>query len=480
MKLHAFADDTLGAHDAVALAALIDKGEISAREACAAAIARAQHVGTLDAVACEDYERALRRADAVAAGPFRGVPSFIKDNVDVAGLPTRHGSLAVPARPAKADGPFAQQYLAQGFVVLGKSRLPEFGFNATTEFAYGAPPTRNPWHTDYSCGASSGGAAALVAAGVVPVAHANDGGGSIRIPAACCGLVGLKATRGRIVDDKAARSLPVNIIGEGVVSRSVRDTAHFLAAMERGGRDRRLSPVGLVEGPGPKGLRIAVVYDSIIGTATDAATRETVRRTAAVLERLGHHIEEIPAPVPASFPDDFTLYWGFLACMVERFGRHTMAPGFDGSRIDPLTRGLSALFRSRLRRFPGALMRLRGAQREYQRTAARLGHDAVLSPVLAHTTPKLGDLSPAQDFDTLLAKLRNYVSFTPLNNVAGSPAITVPGGVSELGLPIGVQLQAAHGDERTLLEIAYALESAQPWPLLSSAATDISRSVRIE
>lgn len=468
MKLHAFTDDALGRHDAVALAKLIDDGEISAREACVAAIARAQALGALDAIACEDYERALRRADAPAAGPFRGVPSFIKDNVDVAGLPTRHGSLAVPARPAAVDGPFAQQYLAQGFVVLGKSRLPEFGFNATTEFAYGAPPTRNPWHTDYSCGASSGGAAAMVAAGVVPIAHANDGGGSIRIPAACCGLVGLKATRGRIVDDKAARSLPVNIIGEGVVSRSVRDTAHFLAAMERGGRDRRLPPVGLVEGPGDKGLRIAVVYDSIVGAPTDAATRETVRRTAAVLAGLGHHVEEIPAPVPTSFPDDFTLYWGFLAFMVERFGRHTIAPGFDASRVDPLTRGLSALFRRQLRRFPGALMRLRGAQREYQRTATRLGHDAVLSPVLAHTTPPLGVLSPAQDFEVLLERLRNYVSFTPLNNVAGNPAIALPAGRSAEGLPIGVQLQAAHGAERTLLELAYALEAEQPWPLLSS------------
>jgi amidase len=469
-RLHAFRDDALAAYDAVALADLIARGEISAREACGAAIARASSVGALDAVACEDYERALRRAGTPSPGPLSGVPTFVKDNVDVAGLPTRHGSAAVPGRPAATDGPFVQQFLAQGFIALGKSRLPEFGFNATTEFADGTPPTRNPWHTDYSCGASSGGAAALVAAGVVPIAHANDGGGSIRIPAACCGLVGLKPSRGRFTDDKAARSLPINIISESVVTRSVRDTAHFVAAMERSWRNRRLPPVGLVEGPGRGLLRIGVVYDSIVGERTDAATRDTVRRTALALERLGHRVEEMPAPVPVSFADDFTLYWGFLAFMVSRFGKHVVAPGFDASRIDPLSRGLAELFRAKLRRFPGALYRLRGARQQYAQTFERLGYHAILSPVLAHAPPRLGHLAPDQHFDTLLERLRNYVSFTPLNNIAGSPAISVPAGFSPEGLPIGIQLQAAHGAERTLLELAYALEQAQPWPLLSAAS----------
>jgi amidase len=466
-RLHAFRDDALAAHDAVALAALIARGEISAQEACAAAVARAEAVGALDAIACADYERALQRAARPPPGPLSGVPTFVKDNVDVAGLPTRHGSAAVPARPASSDGPFVRQFLAQGLVTLGKSRLPEFGFNATTEFADGAPPTRNPWHTGFSSGASSGGAAALVAAGVVPIAHANDGGGSIRIPAACCGLVGLKPSRGRFIDDKAARSLPINIISDSVVTRSVRDTAHFVAAMERSWRNRRLPDVGLVEGPGRTGLRIGVVYDSIVGNRTDAVTREAVRRTASVLAGLGHRIEEIPAPVPASFADDFTLYWGFLAFMVSRFGHRVVAPGFEAGRIDPLSRGLAALFRARMHRFPGALLRLRRARLQYADTFERLGYDAVLSPVLAHAPPPLGFLAPDQDFATLLERLRNYVSFTPLNNIAGSPAISVPAGTSDDGLPIGVQLQSRHGDERTLLELAHALEQAQPWPLLA-------------
>ncbi|ULQ45538.1 amidase [Flagellatimonas centrodinii] len=468
MTQHAFRDDALGDDDAVGLAARIASGEISAAEACEAAIARAEGMAALNAIAHPDFEGARRVATRPVQGVFAGVPTFIKDNVDVAGLPTGHGSAAVTPRPAKGDGPYVRQYRAQGFVNLGKSRLPEFGFNAATEFADGTPPTRNPWAPDYSPGASSGGAAALVASGVVPIAHANDGGGSIRIPAACCGLVGLKPTRGRHVDDTAARGLPINIISEGVVTRSVRDTAHFLAGMERTWRHRKLPPVGLVEGPGRAGLRIAMVIDSITGTATDGPTRAAVEHSARLLADQGHHIEAIAAPVPDSFPDDFTLYWGFLAFMLSRFGRQVLAPGFDARRIDPLSRGLAEHFARHKWRFPGTLLRLRRARAQYAETFRQRRFDVVLSPVLAHTPPRIGYLTPAQPFESLIERLRRYVAFTPLNNVAGSPAISLPMGWSAEGVPIGIQLQGAHGAERTLLELAYGLEAAQPFRRIQS------------
>lgn len=471
MTQHAFRDDALGRDDAVGVAARIAAGEISAAEACEAAIARAGAMAALDAIAHPDFEGARQAAARPGSGVFAGVPTFLKDNVDVAGLPTCHGSAAVPPRPARAHGPYVAQYLSQGFVNLGKSRLPEFGFNAATEFADGTPPVRNPWAPGYSPGASSGGAAALVAAGVVPIAHANDGGGSIRIPAACCGLVGLKPTRGRHVDDTAARGLPINIISEGVVTRSVRDTAHFLAGMERSWRNPRLPPVGLVEGPGRAGLRIAVVHDSITGTPTDDATRDTVRRTAQLLADQGHHLEEMPAPVPPTFPDDFVLYWGFLSYMLSRFGRRVMTPDFDARRIDPFSRGLAEHFRAGKWRFPGAFLRLRRARAQYARTFAALGFDVVLSPVLAHTPPRIGYLSPTLPFAEVMERLRRYVAFTPLNNVAGSPAISLPMGMSPEGVPIGVQLQAAHGAERTLLELAYGLEAAQPFQRIDTVGS---------
>ena len=197
--IHSFCSDVLSTHDAVSLATLIKAKEISSREVVTAAIDRLQKVNpVLNGVAEKDFERALQFAEQQKEGGFAGVPSFVKDNTPVAGLSTNYGSAGLNTPPATAHGSFAKQFLAQGFICLGKSQMPEFGFNATTEPS-GKAPTRNPWHTNYSPGGSSGGAASLVAAGVVPIAHANDGGGSIRIPAACCGLVGLKPTRGRLL-----------------------------------------------------------------------------------------------------------------------------------------------------------------------------------------------------------------------------------------------------------------------------------------
>jgi amidase len=458
--LHAFSDDILADHDAVAIAALIRSRQVSASEVVAASIARAKVVKDLNAVALECYDSALKTADAHPSGVFAGVPTFIKDNTDLKGLPTGNGSDAVRPRPAKTDSAFAKQYLAQGFVVLGKSRMPEFGFNASTEFLRHAP-TRNPWHTDYSSGASSGGAAALVAAGVVPIAHANDGGGSIRIPAACCGLIGLKPTRGRLVDGEAARSLPINIVSEGVVTRSVCDTAHFFAGMEQTWRNPKLPAIGLVEGPGKKRLKIGLMLDSINGHPTDAPTRTTVTDTALQLERLGHHVEEMPLPIKPIFADDFTQYWGMLAFLASTFGQHAFGPGFDPSQLDNLSRGLSSLYKRNILKTPLMLYRLKKSWDDYAKVFR--SYDAILTPVLAHTTPKLGYLSPEQPFDQLFDRLLKYVGFTPLNNAAGSPAISLPMGATTQGLPIAAQLSAAHGAERTLLELAFELEQAQPW-----------------
>ena len=193
--VHTSSDDALGNDDAVGLAARIRAGEVSPLEAMDAAIARLESVEPeLDAVACKRLDVAREAARCLRVTPdspaLAGVPSLIKDNTDLAGLPTRHGSRAVSSRAVEADAPFAEQFMGTGLIPMAKTRLPEFGLTATTEFSQD-PPARNPWNTAHSTGGSSGGSAALVAAGVVPIAHANDGGGSIRIPAACCGLVGL-------------------------------------------------------------------------------------------------------------------------------------------------------------------------------------------------------------------------------------------------------------------------------------------------
>lgn len=460
--VHAFADDALADHDAVALAALIRSGKLSSAEITSAAIARCDKVNPqINAVQLENFAQARQHSHREREGVFAGIPTFVKDNTDVEGLPTNQGSQAVNAQAAKADGAFTRQFLEQGFVCLGKSKLPELGFNASTEFM-GLPPTRNPWNLEYSSGASSGGAAALVAAGVVPIAHANDGGGSIRIPAAACGLVGLKPTRGRLVDSETASSLPLNIICDGVVTRTVRDTAHFYAGAEKYFHNRKLPGIGLVEHPGKERLRIGFAYDSITGHRTDDETRQTVAETARLLESMGHHVTELPVlPFKQALVNDFSIYWGMLAFLTATFGKKVMSPDFDASRLDNLSKGLAGLYKKNALKTPLVLYRLKRTWQEYAKAFRQ--YDVILSPVVAHTTPRIGHLSPEQPFEELFDRLLKYVSFTPLNNAAGGPAISLPMGATANGLPIAVHFSATHGAERVLLELAYELEEARPW-----------------
>lgn len=462
-----FTDDALGELDAVGVAQRIASGEISAAEAVEAAIERTGRADAkLNAVQYEAFARA--RAEATPAKrsdgrPFSGVPTFIKDNNDVAGMPTCHGSAALTPHPVKKTYSCAEQFLAQGYVVLGKSTMPEFGLTATTEFA-DRPPTRNPWNPDHSCGASSGGSAALVASGAVPIAHGNDGGGSLRIPAAACGLVGLKATRARLLDQPGARLLPVNVAAEGVLSRTVRDTAHHLAAMEQTHRNRRLPPIGLIEGPSTRRLRIGLATVSPTGVELHPETAAQVHDTAELLTSLGHQVTAFTLPIEARFVDEFGLYWGFFADLLSVSMRLAHRGYYDASKLDPFTKGLAAMWRRDKKRLPGAIRSLRSAVSIYDSVFA--DRDLVLSPTLNHPTPELGYLSPNVEFEEVFGRLTRYVGFTPINNVSGGPAVSLPTPVGADNLPGSVHLSAARGDERTLLEVAYELEQARPFPTL--------------
>jgi amidase len=468
--VHVFSDDVLADHDAVQLARMVREREVSAAELIRAASARAERVQPrLAAIAHAAFEQAGAAADRPLEGAFAGVPVFVKDTTDVLGMPTRLGSQATGSRPAKSNAAFTKLLAAQGMVVLGKSCLPELGFNATTE-PQGGTPTRNPWNTEYSSGGSSGGSAALVASGVVPLAHGNDGGGSLRIPAACCGLFGLKPTRGRLPMNEAARQLPLDIVCEGVITRSVRDTAHFYAESERHFVQRKLPPIGLVEGPSKSRLRIGMVLDSVEAEATDVPTRTAVLDVAKHLESLGHTVSEVQLPAEArTLPSDFSLYWAMIAFLSTTFGKLSISWDFDASRVEGLTRGLASFYKSHALQTPGAMFRLARSARIYARTM--IDYDVMLSPVVAHTTPKLGYLAPDVDFETLFPRLRNYACFTPLNNATGSPAMSLPLGSTSEGLPIGVHFSGRHGAERTLLELAYELEQSRPFRRIQAAAT---------
>src|SRR5680860_675188 len=269
------------------------------------------------------------------------------------------------------------------------------------------------------------------------MAHANDGGGSIRIPAACNGLVGLKPTRGRTPSDKLHREMPVKIVHDGVVTRSVRDTAAFIRESERVYRNLKLPPVGDVTSPGKKRLRIALVENSIGGRKTDDETAEAVLHTAGLLEELGHTIEVADAPVADTFEDDFLAYWSMLALAISTAGKFTFNRTFDRSKHDNLTKGLARHAAKNSWRLPLAIARLNLSHPASK--SFYTDHDLVLTPTLSLVTPELGWLDPNQSFETVIGRLLEWVAFTPLQNASGDPAVSLPMGTSSKGLPIGVQ-----------------------------------------
>lgn len=461
--VHAFGDDALGDLDAVGLVAAIQQREVAATDVVDAAIARVEQVdGRLGAVAYADFDRARAEARDLRGGFFAGVPTFVKDNVDVAGMPTGSGSDSYEAHPIRRDGDFARMYLATGLLPLGKTQLSEYGFSASAEHPrLGA--VRSPWNPEHTAGASSAGSAALVAAGAVPLAHGNDGGGSIRIPASVNGLVGLKPTRDRLAQDKLMREMPLRIVADGVLTRSVRDTAAFFRESEKVYRALALPPIGDITRPGRTRLRVAVVTTEA-GVAASPEVAELTLATARLLEDLGHTVEHVDSAASDSLADDFLLYWSLLAMSIVASGRRQHGRGWHPENLDNLTTGLARHARRHLHRLPGAILRLKRSRRHTARMYA--DHDVVLSPTLVRETPRIGWLDPTQDYDTILAHLLEWVAFTPVQNVTGEPAISLPLATTAAGLPQGMMFAADLGREALLLELALELEEARPWALI--------------
>lgn len=465
--VNAFGDDALGALDAVGMVDALRTGKVSAIELVDAAIARVKVVNpALNGLAHETFSQARARAAETPGGYFDGVPTFIKDDTEVEGMPTMHGTDAWEPTVSPRHDDFARFFLATGFIPLGKTQLSEFGFSGAAEHPrIGA--VRNPWNTDYSAGASSSGAGAFVAAGVVPLASGSDGGGSIRIPAACNGLVGLKPSRGRLPLAPTPRQLPVRIVHNGVLTRSVRDTAAFYREGERIWRNRSLVPIGAVTGPGTERLRIAVITRSLKHDCSPSMRDHTLK-TAALLEGLGHRVDYLDHhPIPERFADDFLVYWSSLAMGSVRGGRVLHGDTFDRTRLDNLTLGLDRHARRNLHRLPAAITRLSRTRKATDRFFR--DYDVLLNPTMAHDTPLVGHLDPTADYQQVIDRLIDWVGFTPLQNVTGEPSISLPLAQSENGMPVGMMFSAALGMERRLLELAYELEAAKPWPSIRNA-----------
>jgi len=466
---HAFTDDALGDADATELAARIRSGEVSSVEVIDAAITRATRTEPdLHAIAEEGFERARRQADATSGSPnadtrpFAGVPTFIKDMIDVTGHRTRFGSSAFPtARPAALSDPFAQQMFDMGMINLGKTTMPEFGFTPSTEFP-DAPATANPWNTARSAGGSSGGSAAMVAAGVVPIAHAADGGGSTRIPASCCGLVGLKPTRGRLIASRTTARQLVAIVVDGVLTRSVSDTIGYITEAERRHRNPRLESVGPIDRPLERKLRIGVIDDAPVAGSIDEGVRREFEASVNLLEGLGHRIDRRAAPVSSEFAEDFVTLYKLLAAAALAADGKAFGPAFEPALATEFTKGLADSVKQVKRRVPGAIRRLRASQR---RSDDDFGPcDVIMMPTVAQVPPELGHLGMDLDVDTLFPRVIDWACFTPYANATGTPSISLPlGHDPATNCPVGMTFGARTGQDRLLLELALQLEQAQPW-----------------
>lgn len=450
-----------GFMDGVRTAELISKGEISSFEATEAAIARAEAVNPkINAIATQGFDAAREMARANPQGALGGVPTFIKDLADWKGLPTLFGSRAFKGNMAIEDGMLADAWRHKlGIVTLGKSTSPEMGLISSTEPLV-TGPTRNPWNTDHIPGGSSGGAAALVAARVVPFAHASDGGGSIRIPATCCGLFGLKPShRALPIGRPSQEGSPVDISVDLAVSLTVRDSAAIFSATAR--NEALRTPV---TGPDTRRLKIAFAPYPITDAPLDNDVLSELKNIAALCRDLGHDVIDYKVPLDGDeFADKFLLYWSAGAAQFAQ-----QASGFAGvppspDILEPWTLGLAQNFLARATELPGAITYLQGFKSVYNNMFEAAGFDVLLTPTSATPAARIGEQDPTGPFEEVMERVLNFAAFASPMNVAGAPSMSVPLGQSGSGLPIGSMFSGRQNDDLMLLALAYELEAARPW-----------------
>ena len=479
--------------DGLKLAELIKHKEVSAEEVCEEAIQRIERINPgLNAVITPMYDLARQAIqNQLPEGPFAGVPFLLKDLVAAyAGVPLTNGCKAYQNYIPETDSELVQRFKKAGLVILGKTNCPEFGLLGYTEPELHGP-TRNPWNTEHSPGGSSGGSAAAVASGMVPLASGGDGGGSIRIPSSCCGLFGLKVTRGRTPTGPEHGTLWQGAVVEHVLSRSVRDSAAMLDATHGG-------DVGApyeVKAPNrpymeeikqpPGNLRIAFNTISPIDTPVHPECKKAVEETARLLEKLGHHLEEAqPDTDGKALANSYlAMYFGELAADIEEL-ESVLGRKARTTDVETLTWTLGLLGRTFSAGYFVKQMR------EWGRASRAMGrfhqqYDLYLTPTMASPPYKIGELKPKPAeaiamkvvnalglggllkasglTDKLAIESLSRTPFTQLANFTGQPAMSVPLHWTSDGLPCGVQFVAPFGDEATLFRIAAQLEQEKPW-----------------
>jgi amidase len=465
-------DSDLMFRSATELSAMVRSGEISSRELVQTSLQRIEELNPmLNAFVQVDDEGALAAADGIGSGderPFAGVPIAIKNNRPVKGLRLTYGCPLMAEHVAPYDHNITRRLRDAGFVIVGTTTLPEYGILPVSEATIFGP-TRNPWDLERTPGGSSGGAAAAVAAGLVPVAHGNDGGGSVRIPAACCGLVGLKPARGRI---SPAPELGDSSLGiDGVLTRTVADTAAILdvlAGYEPGDATWApppAEPFAVSAEAAPGKLRIAMTtLPPVPEASVDPLAARAVGDAAELLRSLGHDVEEVDPP----WQDDSVrelfgvVFSSHIALSIAYSGR---VAGREPAADD--MEGMSWAIYSMVKKL-GAIDYM-AAEVALQAFARRLvsflaPYDALLTPALAERPLPLGTLDPdASHPMATFTRSGLFTPFTPVFNASGQPGISLPLYEGEDGLPLGVQIIGRPAGEAQLLGLATQLEGAQPW-----------------
>ena len=478
--------------DAVGLAELVARGDVSPEELLAEAVQRIEQThAQLNVVVYRDDERARRKiGDGLPAGPLRGVPLLVKETMPIADMPLTFGSVLLRDHIASETHAFVRRLEASGCVVVGRTNMGEFGLLPTTESTLFGP-AHNPWSLAHSPGGSSGGSAAAVAARIVPLAHGDDGGGSIRIPAAHCGVFGLKPSRHRTPN--SVRD-PIGYVAGGCLTRSVRDSAvalDVLSTPDRGERVLLPPPAGSFRTAAerdPASLRIAFCTSSFGGQETHPDCVAAVQSAARLCEELGHRVEEArPAIDQGRYQEAFLVVWAMAAGQVDRLlqkrleqisprlfaslwrsplvrdlAMQVLALHFGRPPLERFTRRLIAIDR---RHTPGDVWIANQALRDAEYLLAKLlgEYDLLLTPTLGEPPWLIGELDLTQSDDALRARLNRYVAFTPLCNTSGYPALSVPLFWNAEGLPIGVQFVGPYAGEELLFELAGQLERARPW-----------------
>jgi amidase/6-aminohexanoate-cyclic-dimer hydrolase len=466
-------ESVLDSHDSLGLAELVSKRQVSPTELLEAAIGRAEALNprfNFMAQKHYDYARAAI-AKGLPKGPFTGVPWLLKDlNTYIAGELTEGGSRFFKGFRATVTSELVTRIERAGFVVFGKTTTPEYGLTATTENKL-TGDTRNPWNPEHIAGGSSGGAAAAVASGVIPAAHATDGGGSIRIPASCCGLFGLKPSRGRVPMGPLRTEGWGGMSTHHAVSWTVRDSAAVLDAthgIEPGSRYSAPCPDGTFlsqVGKHPGKLRIALMLTPFSGAPVDPEVAEATKAAAHLCESLGHHVEEAAPRIDYATiaTVGFTLMGASVAAdALDRAKALGVTLGPD--LLEPTTLEIIGVGKA------ATAMDFARGNNAYQAAAVAIAqfmanYDVILSPVLTGPPKRLGQigLSTSGGLMEWGQRVGGYTSFTGVFNGTGQPSMSVPLAMSKDGLPIGIMFSGRYGEEALLLRLAAQLEKASPW-----------------